>query len=120
MTQTIERLELPTDTYHALEQIARARSVSPSELVTDLVRQFQAMENAAALREEYQRLTDKALTRRISREEEKRLDLICAEINAANRQSNAGYALEQTNRRAEELIAKSEALIALTKPQAAR
>ena len=119
MIQTMERLELPADTYHALEQIARARSITPSELVEELIRQLQTMESLASLRQEYQRLTDKALMRTITRAEEKRLDAICDELNAANRQAKAERALEQTNGRADEFIAKSEALLERV-PQAAR
>ena len=120
MTQTSERLELPSDTYHLLEQMAQARSIPLPELVAKMVRPFQAQEDLDALREEYRRLTDKALMRTMTRREEKRRDALCAKIDAASRQSNAGRMLEQSNRRADEIIEKSEALLALIEQQTAR
>ena len=112
MIQTTERLELPADTYHALEQIAAFQGVTLAAMIEQWIQQHRTRENLVSLRQEYQRLTDKALTQTITRAEEKRMDALCAEINAANQQSNPAHALEQTNWRADELIAKSEQLLA--------
>lgn len=113
LAQAIEQVNLTFRTYHILEQMAQARSLTPSELLEDLVWHFQALENLAVLRREYQQLTDKALERTISPAEEKRMDAICVELNALNRDANKEHILEQRNRQADNLTAKSERLFDL-------
>ena len=111
MTQTIERVELPADTYHALEQIAAFQGVTLAAMIETWIEQHRANENRQALRREYQELISKDLGRTLTKAEEARLDTICDELNALGRQSEAGRALQETNRRGDALIAKSEALL---------
>ena len=118
MTQAIERLELPADTYHALEQIAALEGVTLAAIIEQWIQQRRTKESLFALRQEYQRLADKAMTRTLSPVEEKRMEALCAAIHAANLPEDTEYALEQTNLRAEELIAKSEALLERTQQAA--
>ena len=117
MIQTMARLELQADTYRALEQMAQARHLTPSEFITDLIREFQATENLAVLQEEYQRLTEKALMRTITQSEEKRIDAICVQMSALSRRMNKEYVKEQRDRKADELIEKSEHLLNLVHQQ---
>lgn len=120
LAQTGERLELTPRTYHILEQMAQARSTTPAQIVEDMVQQFQAMENLALLRQEYQRLTQKALMRTISRAEEKRIDAICVQLSALKQQTDQEQIREQRGRRADELIAKAETLLERVNQQATR
>ena len=120
MAQTVERLELTPHTYHILEQLAQARSTTPAKIVEDMVRQFQATESLASLRQEYQRLTEKALMRTISHAEEKRMDTICLQISALARQADQEQIREQRDRQADALIEKSEHLLDLARQQSTR
>ena len=118
LAQAIEQVKLTSRTYHILEQMAQARSLTPSELVEDMIRQFQALENLALLRQEYQQLTDRALARTISPAEEKRMDAIGVELSARNKDANKSYILEQRSRQADSLIAESERLLDLAQQSA--
>lgn len=72
MTQIIERLELPTETFRALEQIAQVDGSPLSVVVNQLVKE-KLTKQLRSLRREYQRLVGKELTHSLSREEKARL-----------------------------------------------
>ncbi len=120
MAQTGERLELTPRTYHILEQMAQARSTTPAQIVEDMVQQFQAMENLASLRQEYQRLTEKALMRTISRAEEKRMDALRIEMSALNGRMAQEQIRAQRDQQADALIDKSEHLLDLAHQRVTR
>lgn len=120
LAQTGERLELTPRTYHILEQMAQARSTTPAQIVEDMVQQFQAMENLASLRQEYQRLTEKALMRTISRAEEKRMDALRIEMSALNGRMAQEQIRAQRDQQADALIDKSEHLLDLAHQRVTR
>lgn len=87
MTQTIERLELPTETYRALEQIAMLQGVTLVAMLEGWVQQYRTTESLHALRWEYQELVDKDLARTLTPQEEARLAIVCEELDAIEMQS---------------------------------
>ena len=122
MIQTVEQLELPAHTYYILEQMAQARSITLAEVIEDLVRQYQVLDSLSTLRQEYQQLTEKVLMRTVTREEEKRLDAIYLQMSVLNRQINQVHptVTKQREKKADELIAKSEHLLELAHQQSLR
>ena len=74
--------------------------------------QYQHKQRLEVLNQEYQALTDKVLSRTITCAEEKRIDAICAEMNKLQRKSDLAKIYEQREKKADELIAKSAALLA--------
>ena len=117
MAQASEQLDLPVEIYRTLEQIAQHRRMPPATVVERLLQQFQITENLRLLREEYQSLTDKALARTITNDEEERLEEICTQISAINRQSEQGRIVQQRNKKADKLIANAERLLETIRSQ---
>lgn len=111
MTETLERLDVPTSTYRELEKIAQFQGVPLSRVLENLVRQFQFSDSLQTLRQEYQMLTDKALRRTITAVEDRRLERVSREISALERQTSQGQHWEQWNKRADELIERTERLL---------
>lgn len=93
--QTVERLELPSDTYHALEEIARFQGIPPARVVENLIRQYYSKESLRTLRKEYRELIHKDLMQVITREEEQRLEAVCSQINEIERQSEINLLSEE-------------------------
>jgi uncharacterized coiled-coil DUF342 family protein len=95
MMQTTERLELPTDTYRALEQIAAFQGMTLAAMLETWVQQYRTNQNLSALRREYQELTDKDLARTLTPKEEKRLVRICKELDDIEMQSESSRHWQQ-------------------------
>ena len=100
MVQTVESLELPRETYLALEQIAQFQGITPRKVIESWIQQHQSKEKLSALRQEYQRLIDKELMETLTPKEEKRLEIVCDKINAIEMDSQA---MQQGQRRLEEV-----------------
>ena len=82
MIQTIERLELPTETYHALKQQAQERGCPMNEYLQRMLTQEKKRDELyEQLAEEYQRLIDKDLARTITAEENVRLENVVVRLN---------------------------------------
>ena len=105
MTQTIEHLELSTEAYHTLEQIAQKQGVTLSRAIENLLQPFQTKERLDDLRQEYHRLVTKDLARTLTPEDEERIDVVCQQLNAYERQF-----YPQREQRAKEIDARLERL----------
>ena len=96
MAQTIERLELPADTYYALEQRAQEKGCPPDEYLHRMLTQEKKKDELyEQLAEEYQRLIDKDLARTINAEENKRLETVVARLNLIEELSDETRLREQ-------------------------
>lgn len=95
MPQTQERLELPLTTYRAIERIAQFQGVTPADAVGNLVQIFHHSENLISLRNEYQQLADKELTRSITPEETARIEEVAGQLSAIEMASEAGQVWEK-------------------------
>ena len=107
MMQTIERLEMPSDTYRALEQIAAFQGVTPLRVVEGWLQQHRTMENLRELRREYLELIDKDLGRTMTQQDAARLALVCEELNAVEMQSETA---QNWQRQADAIDAKFDAI----------
>lgn len=107
MTQTIECLELPTETYRALEQIAAFRGMTLAAMVETWVQQYHTEDSLSALRREYQELIDKDLARTLTPQEETRLARVCEELDTIEMQSQAN---QNWQKQADAIDARFDAL----------
>jgi len=94
MVQALERLEVPLPTYHALEGIAKAQGSTPLKIIEGWIEQYEAQETRWSLRHEYQRLIEKDLNQSLTASEAQRLDAVCDELNALEKQSPNNAAWE--------------------------
>ena len=86
---TLQHLELPSNTFDALEQIAQFQGRTLLGVIEGWVHQHKDTQNLTALRQEYQALIDKDLQRVLTPEEAERLEVICVWINTLEAQTDA-------------------------------
>lgn len=99
MAQTMERLELPIETYHALEQMARFDGTALPVAVKRMVRE-RLSKQLRAFRREYQRLLGKEFAQTITDEEKQRMEIVGSHISTIEMQSE----VVQSHRKAVEAI----------------
>ena len=109
--QTLERLDIPSNTFQALEKIARQKSITPTRMVQGLVQQYEQQQQIDALNAEYNELSSKALLRTIDSREEKRMNTVIGKILSLEAR-NHDPIREERERKADELIVGAERLLA--------
>ena len=91
----MEQLELPSETYHALEHIAKLQGVTLLGTIERWIQQFQQVEQLHLLRNEYHELIDKDLADTLTNADSERLDIICTQINEIEMQSETSKYWQQ-------------------------
>lgn len=104
MSDLIEQIALPSDTYRALEKIAQVRGVSLPMLLDTWIQEHLSQDTLHALRQEYQELTDKELNRILTGEEKARLETVCTQINEIEMQSEASSRWQERTREMNTLL----------------
>ena len=105
--QTIERLELLSDTYQAIQKIAAFQGVTPLRVIEGWMQQYRTAEKLRELRREYQELIDRDLGRTLTEKDAARLALVRGELNAIEMQSEAA---QNWQRQADAIDAKFDAI----------
>jgi hypothetical protein len=112
MTQTLNGLELSLESYSTLERLAQSRNSTLSDAMENLLQQVRVKEQLTVLYKEYDELISKDFHGKITSQEEERLNEVCNQIALLDRQSEMKPIWEQRNKQADELIEKTDSLIA--------